>query len=401
MKMRAASMFLVLLTAPAVLAAGDDPVQLTQANIEIPESRLLDVGIHVFDPGLPEDEYERYLLEEKGVFEDVRKSEARYIPIVLKRTLESSGFWGAVRLVPATNVVDLHVRGSILKSTGKDLELEILVTDARGESWMRKKYDREADPLAYVKESDGREPFQSLYNQIANDVAKLLEKLDPEELVEIRRVSELQFAHDLAPDAYAEYLTLHKGRFASARLPSQQDPMMERIGAIRERDYMFIDTLNEYYADLFAKMEEPYDSWRSFSYEEQMAFDALNRKAKWEKILGIAAMVGGAVASTTSNSRGAREAGQIAMLGGMVALNDGLQKSQEAKMHREALHELAQSFDTEAAAMLIDVEGEVLRLTGSVESQYGQWRELLRQIFATELGLPVDPNATSLGRTKS
>ncbi|HXV63271.1 MAG TPA: hypothetical protein VEK15_21410 [Vicinamibacteria bacterium] len=401
MKMRAASMFLVLVTSPAVLATGDDPVQLRQANFEIPESRLLDVGIHVFDPGLPEDEYERYLLEEKGVFEDVRKSEARYIPIVLKRTLESSGFWGAVRLVPATNVVDLHVRGGILKSTGKNLEVEILVSDARGESWMRKKYDREADPLAYVKENDGREPFQSLYNQIANDLAKLLEKLDPKDLVDIRRVSELQFAHDLAPSAFADYLTLRKGRFASARLPSEHDPMMERIGEIRQRDYMFIDTLNEYYADLFTKMEEPYDSWRSFSYEEQLAFEALNRKAKWEKILGIAAMVGGAVASTTSNSRGAREAGQIAMLGGMVALNDGLQKSQEAKMHREALNELAQSFDAEAAGMLIDVEGEVLRLTGSVESQYSQWRELLRQIFATELGLPADPNATSLGRTKS
>jgi hypothetical protein len=61
-------------------------------------------------------------------------------------------------------------------------------------------------------------------------------------------------------------------------------------------------------------------------------------------------------------------------------------------MNREALRELAGSFDSEVAPILIDVEGEVLRLTGSVETQYTTWRQLLRQIFAAETGLPLDPN---------
>ena len=39
--------------------------------------------------------------------------------------------------------------------------------------------------------------------------------------------------------------------------------------------------------------------------------------------------------------------------------------------------------------LLVEVEGKVLQLTGSVESQYASWRELLREIFATETGLPV------------
>jgi hypothetical protein len=70
-------------------------------------------------------------------------------------------------------------------------------------------------------------------------------------------------------------------------------------------------------------------------------------------------------------------------------------------MHREGLRELAASFDSEVAPILIDVEGEVLRLTGSVETQYGTWRQLLRQIFSAETGIPVDPNAAPIPATEA
>jgi hypothetical protein len=61
-------------------------------------------------------------------------------------------------------------------------------------------------------------------------------------------------------------------------------------------------------------------------------------------------------------------------------------------MHLESLRELAASLDADVAPLLIDVEGDVMRLTGSVETQYETWRSLLRTIFATETGLPFDPN---------
>ena len=37
---------------------------------------------------------------QKGIRSAVRKSEARYIPIHLRNTLQSTGQWGAVRVVP-------------------------------------------------------------------------------------------------------------------------------------------------------------------------------------------------------------------------------------------------------------------------------------------------------------
>jgi len=85
-------------------------------------------------------------------------------------------------------------------------------------------------------------------------------------------------------------------------------------------------------------------------------------------------------------------AGSGAVIVGTAVLMDGMQKSEEAKMHVESLRELAASLDADVAPLLIDVEGEVTRLSGSVETQYETWRSLLRRIFASETGLPLDPN---------
>ena len=378
-----------LFVAPLAFALDDEPVEALQAVEEIPEERLLDVGIHVFDTGIPDDEDAKIFLEEKGVFEEIRKSEARWIPMNLKRTLESTGYWGAVRMVPSATNVDVTIEGAIVTSTGKKLEIDVVVVDATGKSWLSKRYQQEADPLGYEEEST-KEPFQNLYNRIANDLLKERNDLDSEDFAKIRRVSELRFASDLAPVAFQDYLAVKKGRYSPARLPAEGDPMMARVSEIRERDHMFIDTLNEYYADLYSKMEVPYRGWRSNSYEEQLALDELNRAAKWRKILGAAAIFGGIMASR--EGRGWSNVGEVAVMGGMVAMMDGFDKSAQTKMNREALKELAASFDSEVQELLFDVEGEVLRLRGSVETQYASWRQLLRDIFAAETGIAVDPN---------
>jgi len=385
-----------LSVAPPAFALDDERVEALQAVDEIAEERLLDVGIHVFDTGIPEDEDAKVFLEEKGVFEEIRKSEARWIPMNLKRTLESTGYWGAVRMVPSATNVDVAIEGAIVTSTGKKLEIDVVVVDATGKSWLSKRYKQEADPLGYEEEST-QEPFQSLYNRIVNDLLKERNDLDSEDFAEIRTVAELRFASDLAPVAFQNYLAVKKGRYSPTRLPAGGDPMMARVSEIHERDHMFIDTLNEYYADLYSKMEVPYGGWRSSSYDEQVALDELNRAATWRKVLGAAAVIGGAIASSKgcenrrNRSCGWSNAGEIAVIGGMAAIMDGFDKSAQTKMNREALKELAASFDSEAQELLFDVEGEVLRLKGSVETQYASWRQLLRDIFAAETGIAVDP----------
>ena len=106
-----------------------EPVEIVQAQVEIPETQLLDVGIQTFEPGLNKDEIE---LVEEGVFPAVRKAEARFIPVQLRNTLQDTGHWGAVRIVPEeSDAVDVFVLGKILRSDGEALELEIEVRSVR------------------------------------------------------------------------------------------------------------------------------------------------------------------------------------------------------------------------------------------------------------------------------
>jgi hypothetical protein len=55
----------------------------------------------------------------------------------------------------------------------------------------------------------------------------------------------------------------------------------------------------------------------------------------------------------------------------------------------EAIKELSESFGSEAAPMVIDVEGQTRRLTGTAAAQYESWRRLLREIYEAETGFPT------------
>jgi hypothetical protein len=41
---------------------------------------------------------------------------------------------------------------------------------------------------------------------------------------------------------------------------------------------------------------------------------------------------------------------------------------------------------------LVEIDGQTVRLEGSAEAQYAEWRRMLAHIFATETGLPIDSN---------
>ena len=81
------------------------------------------------------------------------------------------------------------------------------------------------------------------------------------------------------------------------------------------------------------------------------------------------------------------------MVGGTLVVGSAIQKAQEGKIHRDALQELAFSFDAEMSPVLVEVEGQTLKLEGSAEAQFAEWRRLLGEIFASETGLPADPDA--------
>jgi len=207
----------------------------------------------------------------------------------------------------------------------------------------------------------------------------------------IRQVALLKFARSVAPQAFAGYLTQDgDGVFKVNRLPAEGDPMFERVNRIWAREHMFIDTVNLYYSNLYDDMRQPYEQWRRSSLQEQNQKRKLEREAWARRLLGIAAIIGGAVVSSNSNSSGSYAARDLLVIGGIEAFRSGQQYANDAKVHEAALKELGASFKADVAPVLDEVEGKTLKLSGSVDTQYAEWRKTLRELFAKETGLPAD-----------
>jgi hypothetical protein len=404
--------------AVAVAAAGcvkeTRPVpvlQATQATAEVPTTQLLDVGVHILDPGIPpEIEDDPALMDKQRVYPDIRRAEARYVAMQLRDTLEGTGHWGTARVVPAAvQSFDLTVDGKIIESNGAYLTLEITARDATGKVWIKEKeYEGRADTRTYRDNyTAGRDPFENVYVAIANDLLAVRSAMGGEELANIRRVSELRFAADFAPVAFSQYLAQDKksGEYKVLRLPAEDDALMQRIRQIRERDYGMIDTVSENYAAFSERLEEPYSSWRRYTYDEIVAEEKLKTQARNRMILGAAAI---AAAVFVPDSCGSSDCARIAdaaryggVAGGVAGVISGYRKREEAKIHAESLKEISGSFQTEAAPLVVDVEGRTLRLTGTAEEQYAEWRRLLHELYKEETGLvPTAPAAPAADSKK-
>ncbi|MGI9329090.1 MAG: hypothetical protein ACR2QB_00095 [Gammaproteobacteria bacterium] len=374
-----------------------DNVEIARAETEVPIDQMLDVGILLFDPGVAEDQEE----PDGFTFPDVRRAEARYMPYHMKSTLEDSGYWGSVWVLPQrTDAVDLLVWARIDESNGLEAELRVGAWDATGREWLNKAYAVEVPQKAYSNYRDKtQDPYQSLYNDIANDLLKIRQGMSNKELVRIRQVAELRFAADLVPAAFEDHLTEKKGRYEVRRLPADDDPMMARMRSVREREYSLVDTMNEYYAGLYYELSKPYEDWRRMSREETINYKELKRSARMRQLLGLAAILGAVAYEGGGGGNGAIT--DTAILGGLKVFQSGLNKSAEANDYRESLKELGQSFDAEAEPLLIEIEGQTRRLTGTAEERYREWRRILREIYSEETGLVSMNDAAEAANTPS
>ncbi|NNK55857.1 MAG: hypothetical protein HKP44_00930 [Desulfofustis sp.] len=356
---------------------------------ELKDGELLNVSIQVFDPGeLPEDPDKR-----KGLSPEIREAESRFAPIHLKHTLQRAGYWGVVRVVPDRDVgSEVLVQGAILYSDGENASVQITVTDARNVIWYQRTYAETARREEHLGvEMEKEDVFQDLFNTIANDLAVYRNSLSIREIEEIRQIAAIKYASSMAPDAFGSYIaTDENGLVSLKRLPAQDDPMFERVEAVKVRDDLLVDTINDYYDIYYHDLWEPYSNWRRYRHEEVATLRKLERQALTRQILGITAIVGAIALGAASDYETAvrtRPLQDVLIAGGAYSVYSGHQVRQESKINKEAIEELGSSFSSEAEPLTIEVEGQTVRLTGSAEQQYSKWRSMLKQIYAQETGL--------------
>jgi len=362
---------------------GDPPVVLSKVSEELPEAQLMDVWIELFDPGeLPTKEKDAL-----GLSKEIREAEARYIPIHLRGVIEKTGYWGAVRVVPYdTEGAEVLLRGLIVSSDGSELELKVAAEDASGRVWFKKTYKGEVEPGTYDVLPENMDSFQAIYRLIANDLANFRNKLTDQERMTIRQYADVRFAADMAPDAFAGHVQIgDKGMFQLNHLPAENDPAFQRVQIIRERDFMLIDTLNGQFDNYYLEMAIPYTEWRKARSLEAESLREVKKKANTRKFLGAMAILGAIALEATGSSNGTLR--DVMVLGGAVAIKQGMDINAQSPIHQAAIEELGESFSSEAQPMVVEVDGEVHKLTGSAETQYQQWRALMREIYASETGL--------------
>ncbi|WP_102796104.1 hypothetical protein [Bowmanella denitrificans] len=359
---------------------------VTQQTL-LSEDQLLDVAIVRFDPGeMPTEQDDNPLY-----FAEIRKAESQYFPFLLMQAMQKSAAWGPVRIVPQGSVpLDLNVTAKILSSDGEQLKLWVHAFDATGRTWLEKEYQGLASRYAYdPKHKDNSEPFADLYNRIANDLLNYRRQLSNQQVAYLHELAALRFAGNFAPQVFADYVNQNNdGYYQISRLPASGDSMMQRLQSIRERDQMYIDTLQEYYSQYAREMAVAYRAWRGQSYQEVIAMRELEEEARKRTILGAAAIVGGVLGAGSPDAV-ARAASYVGVAGGGYMLKSGMDKSDQAQIHIDALLELGESLEASIAPQSIELEDRTVTLSGTVDDQYQQWQALLKEIYQLERGESV------------
>jgi hypothetical protein len=398
------SWWLAACTSSEVVVAHSVP--LSTAKETIAEEELLDVGIVLFDSGVPEGEVSKETLEEliaDGTFVHIRRSESVYMSVLLRQTLQKTGSWGSVWIAPKpTTAADITVAGKILHSDGDQLRLVVTATDSTGRVWLDEEpYEMETAAGAFNRQRyPDLDPYQDAFNAIANDLALAQQKLSAKDRLDVRTVTSLRYAADVSPEAFAGYVVADDkdGTYALNRLPAEGDPMFDRTQRVRQRERLFLDTLDQHYAQFSTEAMSPYDSWREYTREEAIAVRELTRSARWRTGMGIATIIASIAygQNSDSGSFSDRMLRDALMYVGVDMIRSSQVRKQEKRLHTETLEELAQDFDDSIEPMVVEIQGTQHRLTGTADAQYDEWRQLLRQMFINESGFVPEDVAISI-----
>ena len=368
-------------TGPQLASAQDEPKEIPYQGIK------LDVIIPVFSPGLS-DKAADY--EEEGIWPELRRAEANRFAYKLKTALDETGKFGAVRVAPnSTASGDLYTVGEIIESTGQEVEFRLNVVDASGKQWLNKTIDHEVNEGFYKNpRNDGKDPYDPAFAEAAQAIVDALLKQQQRELAQLQNIADLRFAASFNEQAFMEHLDTSGRQIKLVSMPSDADPMFERVKSVQVREQLFIDNLQQNYSAFSQQMDDSYLAWQEASAAEMQLRKEAKTKSIW-KMIGGAVLIGAAVAAATSgNSNDPRFARDIATvaggIGGAVLMTSGFKSREEAKFHQDALNELGESINLEMAPQVMTYEEESVELTGDIDEQFRQWRAFLNRMYQLE-----------------
>ena len=347
----------------------------------------LDVIIPVFDPGLSESA-ENY--EEDGIWPELRRAEANRFAYKLKQALDNRNEFGAIRVTPdETASGDLYILGKIEESDGEDVKFELIVIDISGKEWLDETFKHEVQESFYKNNrNSGKDPYDPVFEEAADEIIDALKKRSDSEGDNLNYIASLQFGASFNDQAFSEYIDTTGKYIKLVSKPSDNDPLFQRVQAIRVREQLFVDNLQQNYVSFSQNMNESYLAWQEASFtEKQLRYEA--KKEGVYKTLGGILLIALAIAAGASgddnNSNIALDTAAIGgTIGGAMLIASGFKSREEAKLHQDALNELGDSINLELEPQVITFEDETVELTGNIQQQFVQWRQFLQRIYEQE-----------------
>jgi hypothetical protein len=369
---------------PKASSSYEEKVVETSPSAPVPK---LDVIIPVFDPGLPENA-ENY--EEEGIWPELRRAEANRFAYKLKQALDNSNEFGAIRVTPdETASGDLYVLGKIEESDGEDVKFELIVIDISGKEWLDETFKHEVQESFYKNNRNSdKDPYDPVFEEAANKIIDTLKKRSASELDNLKYIANLQFGASFNDHAFSEYMDTNGKYIKLVSKPSDNDPLFQRVKAIRVREQLFVDNLQQNYVSFSQNMETSYLAWQAASFtEKQLRYEA-KKEGVYKTLGGILLIALAIAAGASGDDNGSNIALDTAAIaggvGGAILIAGGFKSREEAEFHQDALNELGESINLELEPQVISFEDETVKLTGNIQQQFVQWREFLKRIYEQE-----------------
>ena len=358
----------------------------TSQNDEVDQSnqnvyqRRLNIIIPAFNPGIDQ--------EKEEIFEELRNFESRRFAVKLKLALENTNKVGAVRVTPNTSASgQIYIIGKIKESNGQKVKVQVKAIDASGKKIMDKNFSKKIKGNHFDNvRTKNTDAYNELFDEIALEIVEKLEKLNTAKINELVNISKLRFGAEFSPESFDSYLKNKNNKYNLSALPSDDDPMWQRVNSIMVREQLFVDSLQSHYDKFVNSSNQSYILWQSQSYNEIIAEREAKKKAIGRGVLGVLS-IAAAVASASSPYKNDKYdyKGEVAMatLGGKL-LEDAAKFKAEANMHRESIKELGSSIDAELAPNIINFENKTVELSGNAKQQFIEWRKFLKKMYELE-----------------
>jgi hypothetical protein len=345
---------------------------------------FLDVAIPVFDPGLPKSDDE---LVEKGIWPQLRRAEASRFALMTKRALEKTRSFGTVSVVPTPqSTADLYILGRIDHSDSEEIKITIEVADISGRRWDKKTFQHTVSRGFFRdKQNKQKDPYEPVFDQIADHIYQLLINKKEQEKINIKQISDIRFAQSFAPEAFAPNTTTDRNGYVHLNsLPSLEDPMYQRVAALRVQDQLFVDRLQTQYEGFALKTDESYHLWQKETLPVVVAARESRNQSIVNGLIGGAAVLIAAINSDGDLSTKSKVLNTAAALGGAYLIKQSMDRNAETKVHQATINEMGESLDVEMDPQVISLQDETVELTGTAQQQYEQWQAHLKRIYALE-----------------